>query len=117
MVNITIVIAVFILLIWILNLSHDGFRYVFSTKETRYETQLINKSKFPHIILPNDKYLIFASVKFRDKLEKIQQSVKDPKELDEITSASMTKETIYHQKYSKLLLKKKSPSICQVCKN
>ncbi|MAH81355.1 MAG: hypothetical protein CMP39_06775 [Rickettsiales bacterium] len=105
-VNVTIVVAVFILVIWILNLAHNGIREMFfSTKETNYETQLVQKAThLLDIILPSDKYLVFASVKFRDKVEKIQQHVKDPKELDEIKSSSMSREMIAAPKIKKMVM-------------
>ena len=105
-VNVTIIVAVFILVIWILNLAHNGIReMVFSTKETNYETQLIQKAtNLLDIILPSEKYLVFASVKFRDKVEKIQQHVKDPKELDEIASTTMSREMISAPKIKKMVM-------------
>lgn len=103
-INIILITATFIVVIWVLNLAHLGVRDMFfSTKETRYETQLVHKAhQLLGIMLPKESYLVFASVTFRDKQEKIQQIVKNPKEMDTSVNTDITIEHVSEPKQSKV---------------
>ena len=93
-IRLVFIIAIFVIVVWSLNLAHDGIRDMFfSTSETNYETQLTEKARsLLDIMLQGDDYLIVTTVKFREKIEKIQQRVHDPKELEEVKTSSITKE-------------------------
>ena len=107
-IKVVITFAIFLLIIWVFNHANDTMREMFfSTKEKSYETQITTKAKqLLDVLFKSDQYLIFTSVKFRDKTEKIQQSVKSPKEIDHTDVKSTVLESKKEPKKQSLKVEK-----------